>query len=250
MSNLELKVQPLRCTIACIQLPTDHTGDLDIANIVNRFPRVALRLQKMDADGFEGCDENSYNLLRGSVQTTIRALKPHHSITAIGLACTSMSFYLGLKETNDMFRSALPLAKPTSMGQAVTTALKQFDVKKIVVITPYIKQVAKMSVNRLKEQGFDVLGYDYFGVHHDYEIESIDPQFIFERAVELVKKYDNVDAIVLCCSAMRTTDIIDTLEKETGKSVIASTQAMVWHLLRLSGVDDKIDGLGKLFLEF
>jgi maleate isomerase len=246
----KLIIEPLRCTIACIQLPTDHTGDLDIAGIVSLFPRVALRLQKMDADEFEGCDETSYSHLKGSIQTTLKALKPNHSITAAALACTSMSFSIGLEETNKIIQNCLPLAKPTSMGHAITTALKSFDAKKLVVITPYINEVAQMSVNRLEEQGFDVLGYDYLGLHQDLEIENIDPKFIFEKAVVLANKFDEADAIVLCCSAMRTTNIIDKLEKEVGKPVIASTQAMVWHLLRLSGIDDKINKLGRLFLEF
>jgi maleate cis-trans isomerase len=40
------------------------------------------------------------------------------------------------------------------------------------------------------------------------------------------------------------------LEREFGVNVITALQAIVWHALRRVGVTDRIDGYGRLFLEF
>ena len=43
--------------------------------------------------------------------------------------------------------------------------------------------------------------------------------------------------------------IVETLENEVGKPVVVSNQAMFWNALRLAGIDDKIEGYGRLFRE-
>ena len=45
-------------------------------------------------------------------------------------------------------------------------------------------------------------------------------------------------------------DAIETLEQEFGVTVMTSLQAIVWNALRRCGVDDRIDGYGRLFREF
>jgi maleate isomerase len=40
--------------------------------------------------------------------------------------------------------------------------------------------------------------------------------------------------------------VIDRLEKALGKPVITSTQATLWHALRLAGIADRLSGFGRL----
>ena len=54
------------------------------------------------------------------------------------------------------------------------------------------------------------------------------------------------DGIFMPCTTFRVIDIIDRLEKETGKTVITSNQASLWECLRLLKIDDPIPGYGKL----
>ena len=39
------------------------------------------------------------------------------------------------------------------------------------------------------------------------------------------------------------------LEQQIEKPVVASNQAMFWNTLRLAGIEDKIEGYGRLFRE-
>ena len=42
-------------------------------------------------------------------------------------------------------------------------------------------------------------------------------------------------------------EAIDRLEQKLAAPVITSTQAILWHALRLAGIDDRIRGYGRLF---
>ena len=51
------------------------------------------------------------------------------------------------------------------------------------------------------------------------------------------------------CGALRMIDVVDSVEAKLRKPVICSNQAMIWDTLRLAGIDDRIDGFGRLFRE-
>ena len=51
------------------------------------------------------------------------------------------------------------------------------------------------------------------------------------------------------CLNFRAHLIIDALEARIGKPVVTSTQAVLWHLLRLAGVETPIAGFGRLLRE-
>ena len=57
------------------------------------------------------------------------------------------------------------------------------------------------------------------------------------------------DGLIAACLNFRSHPIIDALEARIGKPVVTSTQAVLWHLLRLAGVDTLIHGYGRLLRE-
>jgi maleate isomerase len=58
------------------------------------------------------------------------------------------------------------------------------------------------------------------------------------------------DAYFLSCTAIRSADVIDTLEVTLGKPVITSNQATLWRALRECGINDSIPGFGRLLRDF
>jgi maleate isomerase len=55
-----------------------------------------------------------------------------------------------------------------------------------------------------------------------------------------------VDALIVSCLNTRSHTVIAALEQALGKPVITSTQATLWHALRLAGIKDSIPGFGRL----
>ena len=56
----------------------------------------------------------------------------------------------------------------------------------------------------------------------------------------------DVDGLFISCTALRVSPIIDRLERDLGKPVVSSNQAMAWHAMRLAGCADRIEGVGEL----
>ena len=59
--------------------------------------------------------------------------------------------------------------------------------------------------------------------------------------------HKNSDALFVSCTALKVIDIIETLESKLSTDIISSNQAIIWDSLRLSNINQKIDGFGKLF---
>ncbi len=57
----------------------------------------------------------------------------------------------------------------------------------------------------------------------------------------------DVDSIFVSCTALKVIDIIETLESKLSTDIISSNQAIIWDSLRLSNINQKIDGFGNLF---
>ena len=58
---------------------------------------------------------------------------------------------------------------------------------------------------------------------------------------------EDTEAIFISCSNFRTLDIIEALERETGKPVITSNQAAMWGTLRKIADRRTVPGAGRLF---
>ena len=58
------------------------------------------------------------------------------------------------------------------------------------------------------------------------------------------------EAVFISCTNFRAIEMIERLELETGKPVVTSNQAAVWHALRRLGIKDKIPGYGRLLVRY
>jgi maleate isomerase len=59
---------------------------------------------------------------------------------------------------------------------------------------------------------------------------------------------DTADGVLIAGTGFRCVGIIDALEKRLGRPVISANQASLWRCLRLSGVETRVPGYGKLLL--
>jgi len=57
---------------------------------------------------------------------------------------------------------------------------------------------------------------------------------------------DRADVYFASCANIRAIEVIEELETRLGRPVVTSNQLVIWHALRLAGIDDVIPGLGRL----
>ena len=63
------------------------------------------------------------------------------------------------------------------------------------------------------------------------------------------RSFDRPSGIVANQNTHSEIQIVDKLEKRLGKPVVTSVQATFWGTLRATGIDDRIDGCGRLLAE-
>ena len=57
------------------------------------------------------------------------------------------------------------------------------------------------------------------------------------------------DAIAQIGTALPMVGLIDELERETGKTIVACNAAVYWQTLRAADIDDALPGYGRLLRE-
>ena len=129
-------------------------------------------------------------------------------------------------------------------AQAIREAFAHFGIKKLVLISPYVKRTNEHEVRYLGEAGFTVLHELGLGLQSD-AYSAVTP----EQWIQVVRENTRPDAdgYFLSCTNTRMIEVIDDLERELGKPVISSNQATLWACLRKLRVRHADKKLGRLF---
>jgi len=160
--------------------------------------------------------------------------------------CTANSMESGLaheKALVDIIEEASGCPTITT-AQAITQAFNQSGIKKVVLISPYVKATNQLEVNYLTETGFTVLHELGLGLEpHAYS--TVTPQ----EWKNIVKENARADAdgYFLSCTNTRMIEAIEDLEKDLDKPVINSNQATLWACLKKLGIPHTNRKLGRLF---
>ena len=174
-------------------------------------------------------------------------LLPDGSLDVVAYACTSGSLVLGEERVEELLRAGNPGAKATSIIAAVIQALRAVSARRIVVATPYLDEINTAERDYLEARGFEVLDIQGLNLERDSDMVRVTPAYLADMAEGLDRP--DADAIFISCGALRSIEIIDELEARTGKPVVTSNQTLAWHALRLAGIEDRIEGHGRLLRE-
>ncbi|MGH7930109.1 MAG: maleate cis-trans isomerase family protein [Candidatus Binatia bacterium] len=129
-------------------------------------------------------------------------------------------------------------------AQAITQAFATLAIKKLVLISPYVKSTNQLEVNYLAETGYTVL--HELGLALDsHAYASVTP----EEWKQVVKENtrEDADGYFLSCTNTRMIEAVPGLERELGKPVVNSNQATIWACLKKLGIAHTDKRLGRLF---
>ena len=139
---------------------------------------------------------------------------------------------------------------PVSIGSAsLVAALRAYGgVKRVSFVSPYFP-VANAEVTRyLNESGFEVVRDVALQCRCWTDIAKVPP----ERLSEVLAHLDgpDVDALVQVGTNLSMMQLAAETEARLNKPVIAINTATYWHALRANGINDTVQGLGRLLEEF
>jgi len=163
----------------------------------------------------------------------------------IGYGCTSAATLIGVDGIRRGIQSAHPGMTCTDPISAAVAAFDALGAKRIAVVTPYTAQVTEPIVAHFEQAGLHVTALGSFLESSDLVVARISEDSIEAGARHIAAKAE-CDAVFISCTSLRVLRRIETIEAATRVPVVSSNLALFWHLLRLAGIDDHLDGFGKL----
>jgi maleate isomerase len=136
----------------------------------------------------------------------------------------------------------------TITSEAILAALRALGATKIVLVTPYNQATNDREVSFLAHHGITVLRERGLNCASGIEMGAVEPETWYRETLAL--RGDDADAYFLSCTTIRSADVIDRLERELGKPVLTSNQAMLWQALRDTGINDRIHGFGRILEDY
>ncbi|OGL04784.1 MAG: arylmalonate decarboxylase [Candidatus Rokubacteria bacterium RIFCSPHIGHO2_02_FULL_69_13] len=182
-------------------------------------------------------------------QHLTRAIEEHAQLLAdakvdlIAFNCTAASVVAGPESVCRRITEATGIPATTTI-QAVLAALAAVRARRLALVTAYPPEVTAAEVRFLEAQGFEVADRRAEECEHPLQQASIPPDRWQEIALEL--KDTPADALLISCAGIEIASVLQRIEDDFGRPVIASNQALVWHCLRLLGIPDSIPGFGGL----
>jgi len=182
---------------------------------------------------------------RNEGKTAIRQLSSVFP-DVIAYGCTASSTVQGFEYDSHLRAEIAETYKvpSTTAAHAILTAADTLGARRVSIVSPYTKEVDEAEHRYFESAGLEVLSGACLGISDGFRLAEPEPETLFELGR---KGFDSrSDALIMTCLNTRSHTVIDRLEKTLGKPVITSTQATLWHALRLAGITDHIAGFGQL----
>src|SRR5262247_2291534 len=132
----------------------------------------------------------------------------------------------------------------TTAATAFVDALTRLNAQTIAIGAPWSKTMDKPMVDFMEMSGFKVVNSEVAGYVAGVELGRTGP----EAAYELGRRADrpNADAVVMPGGNWPAMSVVERLERELGKPVLANNAVSLWAGLRLLETCDGIQGYGAL----
>jgi len=230
-----------RAKLGFILMSTDLAGESDFFNMAPQD--VGIHITRLKTDDYTTNETLSRHI--DFMADAASRIQPDAKPDVISYSCTSGSIINGESTVMKEIQKGAPYAIPMTLVTGVVDALKELNIKKIVVGTPYLDEINKMEKQFLINKGFEVLDIQGLNLETGVSFGKVTPSFWKKFALEI--NTPEADGIFLSCGGIRSLDVIEEIEDITKKPVITSNQAQMWSCLRRAGIKDDIKGFGMIF---
>ncbi len=134
----------------------------------------------------------------------------------------------------------------TASMLALNAILDATEARRFALVTPYIDAVQEQIVTNYTAAGYTIAAERHIGISENFAFSEIPAHDIaaMTRAVAVEKP----DAIMIVCTNLNGAQLVEELERELQIPIYDSLSAVVWHALKLAGIDPSpITDWGGLF---
>jgi maleate isomerase len=175
----------------------------------------------------------------------LASCRPH----AIAYGCTASSIVQGHAFDAHLREEIRDIAgvPGTSATHSIFEACARLGMTRVTAISPYPAEVDAAEHRFFVEGGVATIAGAHLGISDGFSLAEPGPEAILDLGLGAWDPAS--DGMIIACLNFRSHLVIDELEARIGKPVVTSTQATLWHVLRLAGVDAPIPGYGRLLRE-
>lgn len=221
--------EPLRAGLVVLQ--SDETIEADMRRLLpDSMELLVTRVPSAATVSSDTLQEMA------TVLTGAAALFPTGApLSVVGYGCTSGSAQIGPAHIAALVKAGAMTANVTEPVSALIAACRALGVQRIGLISPYVAEVSARLIAVLAAQGIVVSAFESFDAPLEKNVVRISPDSIIDAAVAMHQAHQDVEAIFLSCTNLRTLDVIGPLEQDLGVPVMSSNQVLAWHMLQLAG---------------
>jgi|SRR5271166_1806877 len=150
------------------------------------------------------------------------------------------------EEIVKLITGATGLPASTSIRSAIR-ALAHLDIANVAVLTPYPQELHQSALTFLAASGFTVVAERSEDVVFK-RLQDVTPAHIAATAVRLLAAAPSADGIYIPCNQWSAADAAPLIESELGVPVVTGAHADHWEAFRTLGINDRIEGQGRLML--
>ena len=144
-----------------------------------------------------------------------------------------------------VLREAGVLAPVVSSAGALIAGVEALGVRRVAIVTPYLRSLTDLVVAYLEEAGVEVVDALSLEVADNLAVARLDPRDLEQHWQEL--DLSRADAVILsACVQMPSLSAIQPVEDAAGLPVLSAATATAYRILVELGVDPVVPGAGRL----
>ncbi len=130
--------------------------------------------------------------------------------------------------------------------QAEIEAIRSVGGTRVLIASPYPAVQTERRVALLAGEGIATAGHASLDIERNRDIASLDPDVVARQAIELAAAHPDGDVIYLPCGSLPAVSVVERIEAETDRPVVANVTAQVHACLVRTGFGRPIEGFGSL----
>lgn len=233
---------PQPATIGMVVLQADQTLENDFQRLIPAR-QIIQHVTRIPSDREVTFD--TLSAMRQTLPDAVSLFPQAAQFDVVGYGCTSGTSVIGTENIHNLIKSRCKTKAVTEPVSALIAACRKLDIKSIAFLSPYVEEVSATLRATLQQNGINTPVFGSFNEEHEEKVVRIDRESITDAAIKL-GNHQEVDAVFLSCTNLKTLDVIANIEAKISKPVLSSNQVLAWHICALAGVDLQHEGMGFL----
>ena len=129
-------------------------------------------------------------------------------------------------------------------SDALEAALQVLKLRRLVLLSPYTLPTHRREIAFVEQLGVEVASDATLELETNEQMAQVRPEVLEEWVLR--HRDPDADGYFISCTALRTAELIASLEARLHRPVLTSNQLMVWHALRSATFASAADSWGRL----